>query len=205
MKSKILLIVTILLVVGAALTTFFLIDTASTNKELTEENESLTSSLNTTETELDDSIKMAEDLTEENALLTEEKASLTDTLESLLSDKDDLQAEIEDLQANYDELLEFTFCSADDYEPLSVSYTSNDSVMNTLADWTADYHGSPIIDGGWVGLDFDSDTAYHYMETNVDYEAFIVFFDDSGAGTVNGVFFVRGQCWLSLPSYEPAG
>jgi hypothetical protein len=132
-------------------------------------------------------------------------ATLTDTLEGLLSDKDDLTEDLEDLQADYDELLEMTFCPADDYPPLSVSYTSNDNVMDDLMDWTEDLHGDSVVDTNWVYLTIDADTAYHYVETGSDYEVFIVFFDDSAAGTVDGVFFVRGQCWISLPSFEPAG
>lgn len=201
MKSKILLIVTIVLVIGVAVAVFLVIDASGTKKELTEDKESLTDQLDQTKADLEDSQGVADTLTDENATLTDEKTSLTSELEELTKDKDNLSASLDKLQSSYDDLLGLTFCPADDFPEVDFSFSSNEAMQRELEDFVEEMFGT-VTDWSWFTWTDTSDTALHSIEASGDWEYFLVFYDDSSSGTVDGVFYVRGQCWLSLPSYE---
>jgi predicted nuclease with TOPRIM domain len=202
MKSTILIIATVLLVIGTAVAVYFVIDASGLNKDLTAKNESLSDELANTEQELADSQDEAAALSDEIDTLTAKKSSLTTELEDTTDEKADLTSALSALQDDYDSLLEFSECTYEDYPELDMSYGTNSSISDILADWVEDaWEG--VTGADWITLwEDDTDLSMHTIEfgTNAaDY--FLVFFDDSGFGTVQGVFYIWDQCWLDLTTF----
>jgi len=201
MKSKIIIAVTILLVIGSGVSVYFAIDSSNTNKELTAEIEDLKDDINSTEEDLEDSQNDIEILTEDKAVLASEKTSLTEQLEDLFRDMDDVSDSVDELQDQYDELLTVPMCPAEDYGDVDFSFSSNDDMLEELIAFAEEIWGE-VLDADWTSWDEYSDTSLHSIQTEEDWEYFLVFFDNKEAGTIAGVFYVRDQCWLSLPSLE---
>ena len=203
MKSTILIIVTVLLVIGTAVAVFFVIDASGLNEELTDLKKSLSDELASTKEDLEASQDEAETLTEDIDTLTAEKTSLTSEIETVTSEKEELSDTLDMLETDFDDLLEFNECTYEDYSELDISYGTNARISDILAEWVDDAWGG-VTEAQWLVLwDDETDLALHtilFGDTSADY--FLVFFDDSGAGTVNGVFYVWDQCWLDMPSFE---
>lgn len=190
-----------MLVIGIAVAVFFIIDYSNLNEGLTADNKSLSSDLSDTEDELEASQEEVDALEATKDTLVSETTTLNSDIADTESTIADLTASFDDLETLYNDLSDFTFCSGskfDDYSASSITYGSQDAALNRMFAWFLDNFYIPA-DGLWFPF-WDDDMApiYFELESDTDFDVFLIFLDDSSSGTTGGLFYVTQQCWVDL-------
>jgi regulator of replication initiation timing len=195
MKSTIYIIISIVLVLGLAVTGYFLYDFSTKNKDLTENLTQLSQQLEETKEELASSEDVVDSLTDEVDSLIKDTAELSLDNDKLTTYLNELQSEFDDLTLNYDELAQFTFCG-DEFVELEMNYRSNQKASEALADWVEEMWGG-VIGAYWLDTWSPDTPGYHLVETGYTTNQFIVYFEQQDFfDAPNGVFMISHHCWL---------
>jgi len=196
-KDKILIIVSIVFVIGLAISIFFFIDLTNKNETLDIDNKQLNNDIKDTEDELADSQDEVEDLEENKSVLFGETTKLSSDLEDMVAERDEVSASVDALQNSFDGLGDFTYCSSS-YTELDLSssdYSNIEGLMEEIVTWYED-NVVAVVAYDWLKFwGFDGTPLWLIVETEDDVDFFVIYFKDD-YGYTNGVYFIREQCWL---------
>ena len=184
MKSRILLITTLILFLGVVVSLFFLFDLSSQKNELTDNIGQLNQQLTDTTNQLDESENKNETLTNEASQLSAETDRLTTSLQ--------------ELQSTYDELYSFTYCGDELIELEEMNYRSNVKASEALTKWVDEMWGD-VIDSYWTDFWSADEPGLHIVETGYANDYFIVYFEQQDfLDAPSSVFIVSHHCWLDV-------
>lgn len=198
MKSKIYLIIMLLLLSGVSATSYFLYDLSHQNREMGDQLQQLDIQLKDLEDQLFQAETQVGTLLDDKAQLSKEVDQLTNSLEELQSDYDSQRSEHQALQSSYDDLTQFTYCG-DEFLDLEMVYRSNAKANEALAQWVDEMWGD-VQGSSWVDFWSSDEPGLHVVETGYANNYFIVYFDQQDFyDSPNGVFMVSHHCWLDAP------
>jgi len=200
-RNIILIIVTVLALMGTAVTILFIIDYSRLNDILTADNKDLSDQIDTKMDEIENSDDYNSDLEAEISNLKAQKDGLTADLKTSITAYEDLIDSYDELQESLVELLGEAECE-DNYLDLDISYESNGSVSRALRSW-AEAHEGEVTNFDYVTFWSGSKDSIHYIVIEDSYlNIFLVFYENEKYDIVNAVYFLDAECWLDGPWRE---